>query len=173
MSSFEELEKQFIEIKLMAYNGKSFPPYQGVNGKANDKKEVLGYSAVNEHFLQAMKYMYAKYDLKMINKDMAETEVEALRLKYISEKQAEDARARSHREFDEVRQKTGQITKELIDYEGKSQKEIFELIFCRLIPALTNEVAGKKIKEGAGYFLLTGENNFTDEEREELKARYA
>ena len=40
-------------------------------------------------------------------------------------------------------------------------------------PVLTNEVAGKKIKEGAGYFLITGENNLTDEEREELKARYA
>ncbi len=173
MSSFEELEEQFIKIKLMAYNGKSFPLYQGVKGKPDDEKERLGYSAVNEHFLQAMKYMYAKHDLKMINTDKAEKEVNSLRLKYISEKQAEDVMAHAHREADVIRQKTGQWTKELIAYEGKSQKEIFELLFCHLIPALTNEVAGKKIKEGAGYFLLTGENNLTDEEREELKKRYA
>ena len=31
----------------------------------------------------------------------------------------------------------------------------------------------KKIKEGAGYFLITGEKALTDEEREELKERYA
>ncbi len=173
MSSFEKLEEQFTKIKLMAYKNQNFHRYQGVNGKPDDEKERLGYSAVNEHFLQAMKYMYAKYDLKMISRDIAENEVNTLRLKYISEKQAEDAQAQAHREADAIRQRAGQITKELIAYEGKSQKEIFELIFCRLIPALTNEVAGKKIKEGAGYFLLTGETPLTDEDREELKARYA
>ena len=173
MSSFEELEEQFQIIKQMAWKGEAFPVYQGVHGKAEDKKELLGYSKVNLHYLEAMKYMYERYKLRMVHKDMAEKEVERLRLNYISEKQAEDAQARAHREADAIRQKAGQWTKELIAYEGKSQKEIFELLFCRLIPALTNEVAGKKIKEGAGYFLLTGENNLTDEEREELKARYA
>ncbi len=173
MSSFEELEEQFQKIKQMAWNGESFSQYQGVHGKAEDKKERLGYSTVNVHFLEAMKYIYERYKLRMVHKDMAEKEVETLRLKYISEKQAEDARARAYREFDEIRQKTGQCTKELIAYEGKSQKEIFELLFCCLIPALTNEVAGKKIKEGAGYFLITGEKSLTDEEREELKKRYA
>lgn len=173
MSSFEELEKQFQIIKQMAWKGEDFPSYQGVHGKADDEKEKMGYSAVNEHYLQAMKYMYERYKLRQIHKDMAEKEVENLWLKYLRDKQAEETQARAYREFDEVRQKAGQWTKELIAYEGKSQKEIFELIFCRLIPALTNEVAGKKIKDGAGYFLITGEKNLTDEEREELKKRYA
>lgn len=173
MSSFEELEKQFQIIKQMAWKGETFPPYQGVHGKAEDKKELLGYSKVNLYYLEAMKCIYERYKLRMVHKDIAEKEVERHRLNYISDKQSEDAQTRAHREADAIRQRAGQITKELIAYEGKSQKEIFELIFCRLIPALTNEVAGKKIKEGAGYFLITGENNLTDEEREELKARYA
>ncbi len=173
MSVFEKLKEQFEIIKDMAWRGREFPLYQGVKGKADDEKEKMGYSFVNEHTMQAMKNMYARYKLNKLHKDMAESEVEKLWLKYLSEKQAEESRAKAYHELDLIRQRTGQITKELIAYEGKSQKEIFELIFCRLIPALTNEVAGKKIKEGAGYFLLTGEKNLTDEEREELKKRYA
>ncbi len=173
MSAFENLKEQFEKIKDMAWRGREFPLYQGVKGKADDEEEKMGYSFVNEHTLQAMKNMYARYKLHKLHKDVAEGEVEKLWLKYLSEKQAEETRIVAYHELDVIRQKTGQITKELIAYEGKSQKEIFDLIFCRLIPALTNEVAGKKIKEGAGYFLITGERNLTDEEREELKKRYA
>ncbi len=163
MISFENLEERFQHIKEMAYRRNTLPSYQGENA----------YSDADEHYFYAMKYIYDRYKLRQIHKDEAEKEVETLKLKFISAKQSEDARARSYREFDDTRQKAGQWTKELIAYEGKSQKEIFELLFCRLIPALTNEVAGKKIKEGAGYFLMTGESNLTDEEREELKKRYA
>lgn len=163
MSSFEELESRFQHIKEMAYRKKELPSYQGENA----------YSAADVHYFYAMKYIYDRYKLRQVHKDEAEKEVETLKLKYISAKQSEDARARAYREFNEVRHKTGQITKELISHEGKSQKEVFELLFCNLIPAFTNEVAGQKIKEGAGYFLLTGENNLTDEEKKELRKRYA
>lgn len=163
MSSFENLDERFQYIKEMAYRRNALPPYKGEKA----------YSDADEHYFYAMKYIYDRYKLRQIHKDEAEKEVETLRLKFISAKQTEEVRARAYRKFDKTRQKAGQWTKELIAYEGKSQKEIFELIFCRLIPALTNEAAGKKIKEGAGYFLLTGETALTDEDREELKARYA
>ena len=163
MSSFEKLESRFQHIKEMAYRKNALPSYQGEGA----------YTDADVHYFYAMKYIYDRYKLRQVHKDEAEKEVETLKLKYISAKQSEDARARAYREFDEVRQKAGQITKALISYEGKSQKEVFELLFCNLIPAFTNEVVSQKIKEGAGYFLLTGENNLTDEEREELRQRYA
>lgn len=163
MIEFENLEARFQHIKEMAYRHHTLTGYKGENA----------YTDTDEHYFYAMKYIYDRYKLRQVHKEEAEKEVETLRLKYISSKQSEEMRAKAYREFDEKRQRTGQITKELIAYEGKSQKEIFELLFCRLIPTLTNEVAGKKIKEGAGYFLITGESNLTDEEREELKKRYA
>ncbi len=173
MSSYEELNEQFQTIKTMAWKGQDFPSYQGVHGKSDDKEEAMGYSAVNEHYLQAMKCMYERYKLRKVHKDMAEKEVENLWLKYLRDKQAEETQARAYHELDVIRQNTGQLTRELIDYEGKSQKEVFELLFCHLIPAYSDNVTAEKIKEGAGYFLITGENNLTEEEKKELKKRYA
>lgn len=173
MSSFEELENQFQIIKEMAWKGQDFPLYQGVHGKPDDKKETMGYSAVNEHYLQAMKYMYERYKLRQVHKDMAEREVENLWLKYLRDKQAEEAKAKAYHEFEVKKQNISQWTKQLMNPKGKSLKELFKILFCKLLPALTNEVAAEKIKEGAGYSLLTGENNLTEEEKKELRKRYA
>lgn len=162
MSDTVNLDERFEKIKECAWKGK-IPPYQGENA----------FSEADYTAYEQMKSMYERYKLRQIHKDMAEKEVESLRLRHIQSKAIEKGRAEAYRELNEKRQNTGQWIKELINYEGKSQKEVFELIFCCLIPALTNEVAGKKIKEGAGYFLLTGEKNLTEKEREELKVRYA
>lgn len=159
MSSFEELEARFIRIKDLAknMNKDDLPSY--------DRTEKTTFDEVDTCCYKTIQVIFKKFLLKQMSLDDAGDEIEKLKLGYIRNKQEKHSKAVSYHELDVIRQKTGQCTRELICYEGKSQKEIFELIFCCLIPALTNKVAAEKIKEGAGYFLLTGENNLTEEEK--------
>lgn len=158
MADYEHLEKRFQEIKELAWKQDSLPEYQGINA----------YSFVDEHYFQSMKYMYERYKLRQVHRDIAEKEVATLRLKYISDKTAEETRARSYHEFEVKKRNITQWTKQLMKPEGQSIKTLFGILFCDLIPALTNDVTGRKIKEGAGYALITGCSNLTQEEIKEI-----
>ncbi|MBQ8435711.1 MAG: hypothetical protein IJX24_06865 [Oscillospiraceae bacterium] len=162
MGSIEYLDTRFQEIKEMAWKKESLPKYQGESA----------YSFVDEHYFQAMKYMYERYRVRQVDKAAAEKEVATLRLRYISDKTVEETRAKSYREFQEKKMNVTQWTKQLMEPEGKSIKEMFGILFNELIPALTDEVTGRRIKEGAGYSLVTGSKKLTQKEIKELEKWY-
>lgn len=158
MSDFEQLEERFQEIKELAWKKDQLPQYQGINA----------YDFVDENYFQAMKYMYERYKLRQVHRDIAEKEVATLRLRYIRDKNAEETRARAYHDFEEKKRNITEWTKELMYPDGKSIKKLFDILFCRLIPALTDDVTGRKIKEGAGYSLLTGTVALTEDEIKEI-----
>ncbi len=162
MSSVEHLDEKFQEIKQMAWKRESLPKYSGEKA----------YDFVDEHYFQAMKYMYERYRVRQVNTETAEKEVGKLRLGYITDKTVEETRAKSYREFQEKKMNLTQWTKGLMEPEGKSIKELFGILFNNLIPALTDEVTGRRIKEGAGYTLVTGSKKLTQKEIKELEKWY-
>lgn len=164
MSKVEHLDEKFQEIKQMAWKRDSLPKYTGEAGKA--------YDFVDEHYFQAMKYMYERYRVRQVNTETAEKEVGKLRLGYITDKTVEETRARSYREFQDKKKNVAEWTKQLMEPEGKSLKELFGILFNELIPALTDEVTGRRIKEGAGYSLVTGSKKLTQKEIKELEKWY-
>lgn len=164
MSNVEHLDEKFQEIKQMAWKRDSLPKYTGDVGNA--------YDFVDEHYFQAMKYMYERYRVRQVNTETAEKEVGKLRLSYITDKTVEETRARSYREFQDKKMNVAEWTKQLMEPEGKSIKELFGVLFNELIPALTDEVTGRRIKEGAGYSLVTGSKKLTQKEIKELEKWY-
>lgn len=162
MSSVEDFEEKFQEIKKMAWKRDSLPKYTGEKA----------YDFVDEHYFQAMKYMYERYRVRQVNTEAAEKEVAKLRLRYISDKTVQESHVRAYREFQETKRNVTEWAKQLMHPEDKKEKELFGLLFCKFIPALTNEVTGRKIKEGAGYALLTGTRNLTKEEIKEIQKWY-
>jgi len=164
MSNVEHLDEKFQEIKQMAWKRDSLPKYTGEVGKA--------YDFVDEHYFQAMKYMYERYRVRQVNKELAEKEAGKLRLGYITDKTVEETRARSYREFQDKKKNVTEWTKQLMEPEGKSLKELFGILFNNLIPALTDDVTGRRIKEGAGYSLVTGSKKLTQKEIKELEKWY-
>lgn len=158
MGSVEEIEKRFQEIKELAWRKEELPRYQGENA----------YSFVDEHYFQAMKHMYARYRLHTIHKDVAEKEVEKYRLCYIRDKVSEETRAKGERECQDRRMRASEFTKQLITCEDLTVKDVFRIIFNELIPAVTDEVTGRKIREGAGVMLVTGSKKLTAKEVKEV-----
>ena len=159
MGSVEQLEERFREIKELAWRTDELPRYQGEKP----------YSFVDEHYFQAMKHMYARYRLHTIHKDIAEKEVDKYRLCYIRDKVSEKTRAKSERECQDRRMRASAFTKQLITCEGLSVKDVFRIIFSDLIPAVTDEVTGRKIREGAGVMLVTGCKKLTAKEVKEVE----
>lgn len=164
MSNVEHLDEKFQEIKQMAWKRDSLPKYTGDVGNA--------YDFVDEHYFQAMKYMYERYRVRQVNTETAEKEAGKLRLSYITDKTVEETRARSYREFQDKKKNVAEWTKQLMEPEGKSLKELFGILFNELIPALTDEITGRRIKEGAGYSLITGSKKLTQKEIKELEKWY-
>lgn len=164
MSNVEHLDEKFQEIKQMAWKRDSLPKYTGDVGNA--------YDFVDEHYFQAMKYMYERYRVRQVNTEAAEKEVGKLRLGYITDKTLEETRARSYREFQDKKKNVTEWTKQLMEPEGKGIKELFGILFNNLIPALTDDVTGRRIKEGAGYSLVTGSKKLTQKEIKELEKWY-
>ena len=164
MSNVEHLDEKFQEIKQMAWKKDSLPKYTGDVGNA--------YDFVDEHYFQAMKYMYERYRVRQVDKVHAEKEVATLRLGYITDKAVAEARARNYREFQDKKKNVTECTKQLMEPEGKSIKELFGILFNELIPALTDEVTGRRIKEGVGYSLVTGSKRLTQKEIKEIQKWY-
>lgn len=88
---------------------------------------------------------------------------------YLTEYRGTVLQARVYQEDHDRRMRVSQAQARLIK-EGKqmSCKEIFEAVFCELIPLLTDEVTGKKIREGAGLKLWTGVGNLSEDEVKEI-----
>ena len=159
MADLEHLEERFQMIKEFAWKSEELPKYQGENA----------FSFVDEHYFQAMRHMYARYRLHTIRRELAEQEVNKYRLCYIRDKTSEETMARGYREFSEGRRGIGEWTKALIKNEGKSVRELFTLLFCQLLPAVTDPVTAKLIKENTGYALITGSGKLSEEEIKEVE----
>lgn len=88
---------------------------------------------------------------------------------YLTEYRGTVLQARVYQEDHDRRMRVSQAQARLIK-EGKqmSCKEIFEAVFCELIPLLTDEVTGEKIRDGAGLKLWTGVGNLSEEEISEI-----
>ncbi|MBR3815110.1 MAG: hypothetical protein IKJ27_00115 [Clostridia bacterium] len=162
MADLEHLEQRFQMIKEFARKKEELPRYQGENA----------FSFVDEHYFQAMRHMYARYRLHTIRRELAEQEVNKYQLCYIRDKTSEETMARGYRELDEKRRGIAQWTKQLMKPESRSIKELFGILFCELLPALTDKVTAEKIKEGAGYALITGCNSLSEEEIKEVEKWY-
>ena len=150
------LEEQFSEIKEHAWKKEKLP-------------KEWKFTVVDERYFQCMKAMYEKYRMRLVNKADAEKEVDMLRLRYITDKVIEEKRTALAKEDLDRHLRASQIQAKLIK-EGSSMscREIFEAVFCELIPLLTDDVSGRLIKEGAGFKLWTGTSNLTEEERAEI-----
>lgn len=159
MADLEHLEERFQMIKEFAWKSEELPRYKGENA----------YSFVDEHYFQAMRHMYARYRLHTIRRELAEKEVNKYRLRYIRDKNSEEAMARGYREFDEKRRGIGTWTKELIRSEGKSMRELFTVLFCQLLPAVTDPVTARLIRENAGLALITGCSKLSEDEKKEAE----
>ena len=164
MSNVEHLNEKFQEIKQMAWKKESLPRYHFEEGKV--------YDFIDQHYFQAMKYMYERYRVRQVDKVHAEKEVATLRLGYITDKAVAEARARNYREFQDKKKNVTEWTKQLMEPEDKSIKELFGILFNELIPALTDDVTSRRIKEGAGYSLITGSKKLTQKEIKELERWY-
>lgn len=162
MASVEQLEERFQQIKEYAWKKEELPRYQGENA----------YSYVDEHYFQAMKHMYARYRLHTIHKDVAEKEVDKYRLCYIRDKTSERNRAKGEKDCQDRRMRASAYTKQLIQCEDLTVKDVFRIVFGELIPAVTDEVTGRKIREGAGYMLLTGCKKLTAKDIKELEKQW-
>lgn len=166
MSSYEELEARFQRIKSLAKNMKqSAPPYY--NGTAEttfDEEDVRVY--------KTMQTIFTKYLVTQMSFADATAEIEKLKLGYIRSKQINQRNAEINHKDEVKRRLVTDISKQLIHPEGLSYEEVFRLLFCKLIPSLTDDVTGSKIREGAGFFLLTAVGNLTEAEREELRKCY-
>ena len=165
MADVEYLEQRFQQIKDLAWKNKYETLPQGLGGGPT-------YSSVDEHNFQAMKYMYERYRLRAVKEEDAKKQAENFRLRYISDKTSEEVRARGYRELDEKRRGIAQWTKQLMKPESRSIKELFGILFCELLPALTDKVTAEKIKEGAGYALITGCSSLSAEEIKEVEKWY-
>lgn len=88
---------------------------------------------------------------------------------YLTEYRGTVLQARVYQEDHDRRMRASQAQARLIK-EGKqmSCKEIFEAVFCELIPLLTDEVTGEKIRDGAGLKLWTGVGNLSEDEVSEI-----
>ena len=150
------LEKQFVEIKEHAWKKEKLP-------------REYKFTIVDERYFQCMKAMYEKYRLRIVNRQEAEKEVDMLRLRYITDKNIEEKRAADSKVDLERHKRASRVQAKLLK-EGKSMscKEIFEAVFCELIPLLTDEVTGRCIREGAGLKLWTGVGDLSEEEIEEI-----
>ena len=150
------LEEQFVEIKEHAWKKDRLP---------KDWK----YTIVDERYFHAMKCMYERYRMRLVQKDEAEKEVDMLRLRYITDKAIEEKRAAEGKADSDRRMRASQVQARLIK-EGRqmSCKEIFEAVFCELIPLLTDEVSGRHIREGAGLKLWTGIGDLSEDEVKEI-----
>ena len=146
-------------IKEFAWKSEELPRYQGENA----------FSFVDEHYFQAMRHMYARYRLHTIRRELAEKEVNKYLLCYIRDKNSEEAMARGYRELDEKRRGIGTWTKELIRSEGKSMRELFTVLFCQLLPAVTDPVTARLIRENAGLALITGCSKLSEDEKKEAE----
>lgn len=150
------LEEQFEEIKEHAWKKDKLP-------------KEWKFTIVDERYFQCMKSMYERYRMRLVNKNDAEKEVDMLRLRYITDKVVEEKRASAGKEDLERHLRASQIQARLIKEGGNmSCREIFEAVFCELIPLLTDEVTGKHIREGAGFKLWTGVGDLTEEEKAEI-----
>ncbi len=65
-----------------------------------------------------------------------------------------------------------QMIEQLTKPKVMSVRKLFELLFCKFIPAIIGEDTGRKVKEGVGYFLITGTGNLTETEKQELMKWY-
>lgn len=54
------------------------------------------------------------------------------------------------------------------DYAKMSQKEIFVAFFCELIPLLSDDVTGRKLREGPALKLWTGVSGLSEDEAKEI-----
>lgn len=155
----EHLEAQFQEIKEHAWKKDKLP---------RDWK----FTIVDERYFQTMKAMYEKYRMRLVHKADAEKEVDMLRLRYITDKTLEEKRIDEAKKDSDRRMRASQVQARLIKEGGNmSCREIFEAVFCELIPLLTNDIDGRLIREGAGFKLWTGVSGLSEEEiREIIKA---
>lgn len=158
------VEEKFNKIKRYAFNPKK---------EELCSQEEKVWTQTDELIFQRMKNIVLLYFVGHITQEQAGKKADSLLLLYKHLKQIEERRAQVSRADCEKRIRSGQTVRELIAYEGKSQKEVFQLLFGELLPDVIDEVAAKKIKEGAGYFLLTGERNLSEKERRELEKAYA
>lgn len=150
------LEEQFAEIKEHAWKKDKLP-------------KEWKFTIVDERYFQCMKAMYERYRMRLVNKGEAEKEVDMLRLRYITDKVVEEKRAALGKEDFDRHLKASRAQARLVKEGGNmSCREIFEAVFCELIPLLTDEVTGKHIREGAGFKLWTGVGDLTEEEKAEI-----
>lgn len=149
------LEAQFQEIKEHAWKKEKLP-------------REWKFTIVDERYFQTMKAMYEKYRLRLVRKADAEKEVDMLRLRYITDKTLEEKRADESKIDSDRRMRAGQAQARLIKGQDMTCREIFEAVFCELIPLLTDDVTGKLIRENAGFKLWTGVGNLTEDEKTEI-----
>ena len=149
------LEEQFVEIKEHAWKKDKLP-------------KEWKYTIVDERYFQCMKCIYEKYKMRLIHKSDAEKEVDMLRLRYITDKALEKKRVDESRRDSDRRMRAGQAQAKLIKGQEMTCREIFEAVFCELIPLLTDDVTGKLIRENAGFKLWTGVGDLDDEEKAKI-----
>lgn len=150
------LEEQFAEIKEHAWKKEKLP-------------REYKFTIVDERYFQCMKAMYEKYRMRLVHKADAEKEVDMLRLRYITDKAIEEKRATLSKEDLDRHLKASRVQAKLVkEGSNMSCREIFEAVFCELIPLLTDDVSGRLIREGAGFKLWTGVSDLTAEEIQKI-----
>lgn len=141
----EKWDKKFENIKEFAVK------------KHKEVPDRIKYDCVDIHYFYALASLFQMKRLGAYSDEILEAHTQELKNRYVSDKTAFDLRLKCTRVDQDNKMLLTDVTAKLIKKPLElKHTEVFNLIFDRLIPCLTDEVTGRKIKENAGYYLLTG-----------------
>lgn len=149
-----EITERFDRIKKAAWNDEPLPEDMELRCDLNCYHDL-------------MRLFSGHRILKNIGKEELFKKGSDYKNAYITEYRHTVLQKKIYSEDHSKRMRASQIQAKLIKGD-MSCKEIFEAVFCELIPALTDEVTGKLIRDNAGLKLWTGVGNLRTEEIEKI-----
>lgn len=153
----EKWEEQFYKVKELAEKKHKEVP---------DRKK---YDCVDIHYFYALASLFQMKRLGAYSDEILEAHTKELKNRYISDKGVFALRLKCTRIDQDRKMSLSEVISKLIKKPlNIKTTEVFNLIFDRLIPCLTDEVTGRKIKENAGFYLITG-CKLTDDEIKEME----
>lgn len=154
---FDRLDGRFEKLKESARNGLPIP-------------QELSADKIDCYYYEILINLFENYKLRNESKNSVIERGKAYRNGYISDKRIYERTT----EINETMLKRRIECAELVEKLSKRPlrmrfKTVFNSVFELIGLLLDNDIAAKKIKETAGFCILTGCKDLTDEEIEQLK----
>lgn len=153
----ERLEKQFDEIKLLAWK------------KDFSNSEHILKDSVDRLYLRIVQAIYQNYKSRTVDVTEGEKQIEFEKNKYVTEKRKYEQYMKLQTEQNEARHKFSQDIKRLKEnFRDMTPEEIFEIIYAPFYLLFDFKTA-EQIKRTAGLRLLKGlPGSYSDEEFEQV-----